>query len=495
MSLRARMGLAAGLAVALAVIAVAFFAYASTRSSLRGQVDQSLKNLTAQISQRGQHPPPDGFDGDAGVPSGTSPGDVTRIVVPQPGADGCPQGRGDGIDLSGGPGFGAAAGLRQFVSPSGQVCKFGGGAQLPVNARVKQIASASSGEYFSDTTVSGHDLRVLTTGVPGRGAIMVALPLADVDHALSHQLLLLIVIAAGGIALAALFGILVARTALAPIARFTRRTESIAATSEWLEHERLDVSGNDELARLARTFNTTLDALDRSVKAQRSLVADASHELRTPIASIRANLQLLRDEDLLAPEDREALRTDMIQELDELTALVSDVVELARGTKAGAELGDVRVDQVVADAVQRARRRAPQLTIETSLDPTLVRGEGDRIARAVTNLLDNAAKWSPPGGVVEVGLHDGTLTVRDHGPGFHEDDLPYVFDRFHRAKDARAKPGSGLGLAIVRQAAEAHGGFVQARNAPGGGALLRAGFGPRLELEQPAVSSGGYSVH
>jgi two-component system sensor histidine kinase MprB len=485
MSLRARMGLAAGLAVALAVLAVAFFAYASTRSSLRGQVDQSLKNLSAQISQRGQHPPPGAFDGDAGAPpgSGSGSGEVNQIVVPQPGRDGCPGGGEGGIDLSGGPGFGGAAGLRQFVSPNGQVCKFGGGTQLPVTGRVKQIAANSKGEYVFDTTVSGHDLRVLATGIPGRGAVMVALPLADVDHALSHQLLMLVLIAAAGIALAALFGILVARTALAPIARFTRRTESITATSEWLEHERLEVSGDDELARLARTFNTTLDALDSSVKAQRSLVADASHELRTPIASLRANLQLLRDEALLSPADREALRTDMIEELDELTALVSDVVELARGTKAGADLGDVRVDQIVGDAVLRARRRSPSLTIDASLEPTLVRGEGERIARAVTNLLDNAAKWSPDGSVVEVALRDGTLTVRDHGPGFHEDDLPYVFDRFHRAKDARSKPGSGLGLAIVRQAAEAHGGFAEARNAPGGGALLRIGFGSRLELD------------
>jgi len=140
-----------------------------------------------------------------------------------------------------------------------------------------------------------------------------------------------------------------------------------------------------------------------------------------------------------------------------------------------------------ADAAERARRRAPGLTIECGLEPTLVRGEGDRIARAVANLLDNAAKWSPPGGVVEVELRGGTLTVRDHGPGFHEDDLPFVFDRFHRAKAARSKPGSGLGLAIVRQAAEAHGGFVEARNAPGGGALLRISFGEPLELEPQSL--------
>jgi two-component system sensor histidine kinase MprB len=474
------MGLAAGVAVLLAVIAVAVSAYAGTRSSLRGQVDQSLRSLTAQISQRGQPPP--GLFGRGGPGAGSESSAPGGARTGSPDCD-----TGLGIDLSGGPGFGAAAGLRQFVSRSGHPCKVGGGGtQLPVDARAKALAASTHGQYFTDMTEAGHHLRVLVTGVAGRGALMVALPLADVDHALSSELLVLVLIAAGGIALAALLGILVARTALAPIARFTRRTESIAARTEGLEHERLEVTGNDELARLARTFNTTLDALERSVQAQRSLVADASHELRTPIASIRANLQLLRDEALLSNDDREALRADMIEELDELTALVGDVVELARGTKSGGEPGDVRVDAIVTDAVQRARRRAPELTIQATLEPTLVRGEGDRIARAVANLLDNAVKWSPPHGVIEVGLSDGALTVRDHGPGFREDDLPYVFDRFHRAKDARSKPGSGLGLAIVRQAAEAHGGFVEARNAPGGGALLRIGFGPRLELdEQP----------
>ncbi len=197
----------------------------------------------------------------------------------------------------------------------------------------------------------------------------------------------------------------------------------------------------------------------------------------------------MRDEALLSADDREALRADVIEELDELTALVGDVVELARGSKPSGEPGDVRVDQIVAQAIERARRRAPQLSFEPQLEPTLVRGEGDRIARAVANLLDNASKWSPDGAVVEVTLSDGVVTVRDHGPGFHEEDLPFVFDRFHRARDARAKPGSGLGLAIVRQAAEAHGGFVRAGNAPGGGAILSIAFGPVLELEENGATA------
>ncbi len=476
MSLRARMGLAAGVAVAVAVIAVALSAYAGTRSQLRGQVDQSLQTLRKQVLQ--------GPGGNAGGPGGGG-GPAERGGFEEPPGV---RDEGLGIDARNGPAFGGPRGIVTLIYRDGGTYNPPGQEdQIPVDARMKAFAATGRGEYYTDLHAGSTHIRVLVTGLGADGALAVALPLTDVDHALSSQLLLLVVIAAGGIALAALLGILVARTALAPIARFTRQTESIAANAEWLERERLDVVGNDELARLARTFNATLDTLEGSVAAQRNLVADASHELRTPIASLRANLQLLRDEALLSPEDREALRADMIEELDDLTALVSDVVELARGTKGEAGRGDVRVDEIVAGAVERARRRAPGLTIETRLEPTLVRGEGDRIARAVANLLDNAAKWSPPAGLVEVDLRGGTLSVRDHGPGFHEEDLPYVFDRFHRARDARSKPGSGLGLAIVRQAAEAHGGFVEAQNALGGGALLRIGFGPPLELEHPPL--------
>jgi two-component system sensor histidine kinase MprB len=195
----------------------------------------------------------------------------------------------------------------------------------------------------------------------------------------------------------------------------------------------------------------------------------------------------MRDEKLLSDEDRDALRRDIIEELDELTALVGDVVELARGTKLTVEPGEVRVDEIVNAAVDRARRRAPEMEISASLAPTLVYGEGDRIARAVSNLLDNAAKYAGREGPVEVSLQDGVLEVRDHGPGFKDEDLPFVFDRFHRARDARSKAGSGLGLAIVRQAAEAHGGFVEATNAPGGGALMRVSFGQTLELDEASL--------
>jgi two-component system sensor histidine kinase MprB len=482
-SLRARMGVAAGVAVALAVIAVSVSAYAGTRSTLLGQVDNSLRGITAQVLNTphgGQGPGGGGFTG-GGPPGGNGFGGRHRLITGQ----GCDN---SGLGLNGPstPAFGGAAGFVQLIGVNGTVCRVSGEKlEIPADPRATALARSGTGQYSVDKTVDGIDIRVLVTGVRGMGALEVAQPLSDVNHTLSNELLLMVIIAAAGIALAALLGLLVARTALSPIARFTRHTEAIAAAPALLETERVEVSGNDELARLGRTFNATLDALEQSVAAQRNLVADASHELRTPIASIRANLQLLREEGRLPEADRAALREDMIEELDELTALVSDVVELARGSRPSGEVGDVRLDEIVTSVIERTRRRGPELTIEASIEPTLVRGEADRIARAVTNVLGNARKWSPRGGVIEVELHGGTLSVRDHGPGFHDDDLPLVFDRFHRARDARGKPGSGLGLAIVRQAAEAHGGFAEASNAPGGGAVLRLGFGPAGAPERP----------
>ena len=487
MSLRARMALAAGIAVALAVIAVAFSSYEGTRNQLQGQLDQSLQGLTDNVTSHATTPVSQQGGGGGGGPDSQQPPTGSGLGFTA-GRFSHDQDEGLNLDDRSGPAFGGAPGTLTLVRRDGTTWTPRGQTQSPpVNARARALAARGRGHYYADMKVNGTHIRVLATGIGWRGALLVALPLTDVDHALTSQLLLLILISASGVLLAAVLGLLVARTALAPIGRFTRQTESIANRPELIEHERLDVHGGDELARLAQTFNRTLDALEASVQSQRNLVADASHELRTPISTIRANLQLMRDEELLSPADREALRADVIEELDELTALVSDVVELARGSKRSAEPGEVRVDEVVSVAIERTRRRAPQVTVACSLERTLVSGEADRIARAVANLLDNAAKWSPAGATIDVSLADGTLAIRDHGPGFHEEDLPFVFDRFHRARDARSKPGSGLGLAIVRQAAEAHGGFVEASNAPGGGALLRISFGPPLELADPAL--------
>jgi two-component system sensor histidine kinase MprB len=450
-TLRRRIAGTASLAVALVVLIVAIGVYVAVRSQLRGEVDSALRDRAqpvAQLAQREQ-----AFGG-AGRPIGYGPPEMH------------------------GPGrFGGAQGYVQYLAPDGsaQLPPDETG-DLPVSAGERAIAASGQGESLRDVHVEGAHLRLLTQGAGPAGAIQVARPLNETDSVLHRVLWILVALGIAGVALAAVLGEGVARSALAPIRRFTDRTETIAATPGD-PSQRIEVERDDELGRLAISFNTTLDALERSVEAQRRLVADASHELRTPIASLRANIQVLEDADRLSAADREALRADIVAELDELTALVADVVELARGAKPEQVLDDVRLDLIVTAQVERAQRRAgADASFQASIEPTVVTGEPERISRAVSNLLDNARRWSPPGGIVEVGLREGTLTVRDHGPGFGPGDLPRVFERFYRSDRARAMPGSGLGLAIVRQAAESHGGSARAENAPDGGAIVRVRF-------------------
>ena len=451
MTLRHRIAAVAGVAVAVTVVIAAGAIFVAVRAQLHRQIDDALRARAHELTDHDR----DGLCGSDREGSFAEPTDRDDAA------------------------FGGAEGYAQIVCRDGTVVRPEGATTgLPVSAQARAIALAGSGEALSSTRVGNTHLRVLTRALPARdGALQVARPLTEVDHSLRDVLVVLAVVAAAGIALAAGLGALVARAALTPIQRFTRRTEEIAGSADPVE--RIDATGDDELARLARSFNATLDALERSVEAQRHLVADASHELRTPIASLRANIQTIEDADRLPEDERAALRADILDELDELTALVGDVVELARGSKPGRVLDDVRVDRIVEVLVERAEGRAGvDVRIDADLEPTVIRGEPDRVNRAVSNLLDNAVKWSPAGGTIDLSLHDGVLTVRDHGPGFAPADLPHVFERFYRADDSRGRPGSGLGLAIVRQAAEAHGGSVEAANAPGGGALIRVRFAP-----------------
>jgi two-component system sensor histidine kinase MprB len=466
-TLRHRIAAVAGLAVAVAVVAAAAIIYVAVRSDLRGEVDRALHARATELT-RG--PAPSDGDERSGPERRPGPGGF-RPEQLQPDDDAAR--------------FGGAGGYAQYVAADGDVVTPPGGRALPVHAGALALARAGRGSELADVTVRGTHLRVLTAAAPRGGAFQVARPLTEVDRELDHVLAILALVGAGGVALAAGLGAVVARTALAPVSRFTRRTEALTSAADL--SQRMEVAGSDELARLAASFNTTLDALERSVEAQRHLVADASHELRTPLASLRANVQTLEEADRLPPEELAALRADIVAELDELTALVGDVVELARGAKPGAALDDVRLDEIVASLVQRARGRAgADVRYDARLAPCVIAGEPDRISRAVSNLLDNARKWSPPGGAVDVALDaGGTLTVRDHGPGFASEDLPHVFERFYRADRARGMPGSGLGLAIVRQAAEAHGGRVEADNAPGGGARVRVRFGPPEDEPSP----------
>jgi two-component system, OmpR family, sensor histidine kinase MprB len=475
MSLRTRIAATAGIAVALVVVIAAIAIYLGVRAELRGEVDDSLRERAAafgRLAEERVRPLEPQGDAAPGRPPGEEARDGDgRLPLPPPQP------------------FGGPEGFAQLVLPSGRAVHFRGQDEaLPVDSRAREIARTGSGENLDDTKVGDTHLRVLTQALPRGGAIQAARPLDEVDRQLDRVLLVLLVVGAAGVALGAALAAVVARTALAPIGRFTRRTEELAGDPD--PSHRIEPEGEDELGRLARSFNTTLDALERSVEAQRQLVADASHELRTPIATLRANIQTLEHAERLPASERDALRGDIVDELDELTDLVADIVELARGAKPEELVDDVRLDEIVEGVAARARARTGNgVAIDVSTEPTVVRGEPERIHRAVSNLIDNALKWSPEGGTVEIDLTGGALMVRDQGPGFEESDLPHVFDRFYRAGNARALPGSGLGLAIVRQAAEAHGGEVEAANAPGGGAVVRVSFGPAVRTQARASSA------
>jgi len=456
MTLRARMTIIAAIAVAFAVVVAGTATYVLVRNQLRGEVDDSLRGRARAVAR---------FD--------------TRFVPtrPLPRFPGAPTER-----------LGGAGGYLQIVDESGTVMRPSAtSVQLPVTSATKAVAAGTRSAYFSDAFVGGTHVRILTVPLGHGTALQVVRPLDEVDRTLNRLRWILVLIVATGVTLAALLGAVVTRTVLAPVRRLTSAAEDVSQTLD-LSH-RIEVDSDDEIGRLAASFNRMLGALEQSVGAQRQLVADASHELRTPLASMRVNIELLGRQPDLSPEDRQRLLATTIEQLDEMTTLVAEILELARGDERGVELLPVRFDEVVVDAVERARRDTPDVDLVAELQPTLVRGAPSRLARAVGNLLDNAAKWSPSGGRVEVALTGGELVVRDHGPGIDAEDLPHVFDRFYRARAARGRPGTGLGLAIVRQVAEAHGGFVTAENAADGGAVFRLRVPQLLTDVEPQPAS------
>jgi two-component system, OmpR family, sensor histidine kinase MprB len=355
-------------------------------------------------------------------------------------------------------------------------------AQLPVTRQMLDVAAAARGSFYFAATARGVHVEVLAfADQPDHKANEIALPLTPVDDALHALLMTYLWLIGAGVLVAGIAALVISRSALAPILRFSAATEQVTRSPD--RHRRLEETGAEELRRLASSFNHTLDALERSLESQRHLIADASHELRTPMAALRSNIQIFLDAERLPEGERKELQRAIVDELDELAKLVSDVLQLARGSMPSEQVEPVELHEVVQDTVDRARRRAPDVRFELDVEPTVIFNSPDRVSRAVTNVIDNARTWSAQDGLIEVSLRDGVLSVRDHGPGFADEDLERVFDRFYRSKNARRLPGSGLGLAIVKQSAEARGGFATAANAADGGAMLRISFEPRVESD------------
>jgi two-component system sensor histidine kinase MprB len=323
----------------------------------------------------------------------------------------------------------------------------------------------------SGRTADGSRFRIVAIPIatlPGV-ALVVGRPLAGTDAVLRSLLLVVGLIGLLGVVTAALAGTAVARSSLRPVRQLSGAVEQIAVTKELRP---VRVSGASDVAVLARSFNDMVGSLAASRERQRRLIADAGHELRTPLTSLRTNVDLLLMDartGMLREGDRLTILTDVQGQLSEFAKLIGDLVQLARDDgEATPEALDFR--DVVTSALERARRRGPGLQFDVELDPFYVVGVSDALERAVTNLLDNAVKWSPPAGTIRVQLEGNRLRVADEGPGIAEEDLPRVFDRFFRADTARTTPGTGLGLSIVAQVVRQHGGVVKAGRSAQGGA-------------------------
>jgi two-component system sensor histidine kinase MprB len=344
----------------------------------------------------------------------------------------------------------------------------------PLGVRDLAVASGAAAPYFQDFRFGSVATRLYTMRLPSRsGLVRTSRPLTEANSTLAGVRRLLLGLTVGGAVVAALLGWLAANAVLRPVRALADTVREVSATRDL--KRRIPVSGRDEVASLASDFNGMLQALDESQQAQQQLIADASHELRTPLTAHRANIELLARPDLPV-ERRQSVLGAAVRSIEELSTLVGDLIQAARNGRSLDAREPLSLDELVSREVARAQHRAPELRFESRIEPCTIIGARTRLERAVDNVLDNAIKWSPAGGAVDVRLVDGTLSVRDHGPGIPEADLPHVFDRFYRADAARALPGSGLGLAIVKQTVDDHGGSVTVANADDGGVVVSVSF-------------------
>jgi two-component system, OmpR family, sensor histidine kinase MprB len=338
----------------------------------------------------------------------------------------------------------------------------------PEEVAVSKLQSGPSTR--SGEASNGEPYRIVAVTMPDLDnyALVLGRPLAATNNILSSLSLVLILFGVAGVILAGIVGAAVARSSLGPMRSLSLAVEHITRTEDL---QPIEITAAGDIALLADAFNAMLRSLATSRDRQQRLIADASHELRTPLTSLRTNIDLLAADTstgMLTPADRTAILSDVKAQLQEFTALIGDLVQLARDERVAPERIDFR--DVVNSAVDRVRRRAHGLAFDVELNPFYVVGESDTLERAVTNLLDNAVKWSPPGGTVRVQLEGDRLRVADQGPGIADADLPYVFDRFYRSDTARNTPGTGLGLSIVAQAVTMHGGWIRAGRSAQGGA-------------------------
>ena len=455
--IRARLSMLVAAAVAFAVAAVSVTCWFIVQGKLYEQVDSDLQKMTQR-----------GFDDSA----------LRQLVA---NCSETPQQNSND--------FRAPNNYLQLVKPDGTICVagFSEGVVNVTSADKKLIADAdaTNGILHNGTDKDGESVRVMSLPVavseglgtdPYRAALVIAVPLKGTESTLNELALILLLVSGIGVVGAGAAGLAVARAGLRPVDKLTEAVEHVARTEDLGIRIPVDEESDDEIARLSHSFNSMTSALANSRELQQQLIADAGHELRTPLTSLRTNIELLtRSEETGRPlpeADRKALLASVKAQMTELAALIGDLQELSRSEgQRGERVQVVALEDTVESALRRARLRGPELTITADVQPWFVRAEPSALERAVVNILDNAVKFSPEGGTIEVQLASGVLTVRDHGPGIPADEIPHVFDRFWRSPSARALPGSGLGLSIVARTVQQAGGEVTLARAAGGGTV------------------------
>ncbi|MFJ6086587.1 ATP-binding protein [Streptomyces sp. NPDC092369] len=456
--IRARLSMLVAAAVAFAVAAVSVTCWFIVQGKLYDELDNDLQSS---------------------IPRGLPEAQIAAALAT------CPQSPTDTFGL--GSRF---KGYSQLVKSDGKACLYGGSTTL-LKTTSSDEAVAKNPQINTITLRNGTDgdgaaVRVLTTALVVEGpsgryivkdtALQFAVPLKSTESTLNELALILLLVSGIGVLGAGAAGLAVARAGLRPVDKLTEAVEHVARTEDLSIRIPVDEDREDEVARLSRSFNSMTSSLASSRELQQQLIADAGHELRTPLTSLRTNIELLtRSEETGRPipeADRKALLASVKAQMTELASLIGDLQELSRSEgQRGERVQYVSMQDTVEAALRRARLRGPELTINADLQPWYVRAEPSAVERAVVNILDNAVKFSPEGGTIEVQLEDGVLTVRDHGPGIPAEELPHVFDRFWRSPSARALPGSGLGLSIVARTIEQAGGEVTLARAPGGGTV------------------------
>lgn len=368
---------------------------------------------------------------------------------------------------------------------------------MPIDSTILSVANGKSPALFRTAVVDGRSVREFIEPIPSGSIVSLSgvpyvtkttsaeMFVVDITGQISQLRSLvrtLLFVAIGGLLLALGLGLLMARAALRPLEAVTNEIETVAETNDL--GYRLVEGEADELGRLRRVFNRLLSTVESSQVLQRQLVVDASHELRTPLTSLRTNAQVLSRAQELNPDDLLQLTNDMVTQVDELAALVTDLGELARGERSEGAVEALRLDECLDECIDTARTyaRIKDITIDVAITPSTVLGRRDRLIRAVSNLLTNAVKFTPANGRIAVSAVGGTITVSDSGAGISEEDQPFIFDRFWRAASARALPGSGLGLSIVAQVIAELGGTLSVDRDPTLG-------GARFTITLPVVET------